>query len=293
MTDTPMPRPDEQLLRINGVQLCCHVLGDASAPPMLLIGGAENSMDWWDDDLCARLVAKGRRVIRYDLRDTGRSVTYPPGSPGYGFDDLVDDAAGVLDALADGSAHVVGISMGGEIAQRLAVHRPTYVRTLTLMATSPEGPSAPDLPPITDRLLAAMAEPAPDPDWSDRAAVIDHFVSALRRLTGSFPLDESRAATIAGRVFDRSTRLASGPNHYRIEGGTSVRPRLGEIAAPTLVVHGSEDPLFPIEHGKALRDEIPNARLFAFAGVGHELPPEPSWHILVPELLRHTADQHS
>src|SRR5918993_877307 len=97
-----------RIVRANGVALCVETFGDPAAPAILLIAGGASSMDWWDDELCERLAAGGRLVIRYDLRDTGQSVSYPPGAPGYRGRDLVEDAAGVLDALAIDRAHVVG-----------------------------------------------------------------------------------------------------------------------------------------------------------------------------------------
>jgi pimeloyl-ACP methyl ester carboxylesterase len=114
-----------------------ETFGDAGAPAILLISGAAASMDWWDAEFCRRLAAGGRFVIRYDHRDTGRSVGYPPGAPGYTGADLVGDAVGLIDALAGGRAHVVGLSMGGGIAQYLAIHHGDRVATLTLMSTSP------------------------------------------------------------------------------------------------------------------------------------------------------------
>src|SRR6185503_7311313 len=111
-----------------------------------------------------------------------RSVTYPPGEPGYGADDLVQDAVGVLDALDVASAHVVGISMGGGIAQMIALDHPDRVITLTLIATSPAGPGADDLPPVSTETVEFFSH-LPQPDWSDRASVVEHVVGVLRWFT--------------------------------------------------------------------------------------------------------------
>jgi pimeloyl-ACP methyl ester carboxylesterase len=141
------------VVHANGVALCAQTFGEAGDPPILLIGGAESSMDWWEDGFCERLAAGRRLVIRYDLRDTGQSITYEPGAPGYTGNDLVADALGVLDALEIDRAHVVGISMGGGIGQELALVHPSRVATLTLMSTSPVGsrdPGKPALPPMSE-----------------------------------------------------------------------------------------------------------------------------------------------
>src|SRR4051812_25270900 len=126
----------ETIVSANGVDLCVEALGDPAAPALLLVAGAAASMDLWDPAFCRRLADGGRFVVRYDHRDTGRSVTYPPGEPGYTADDLVEDAAGIIDVLAGGRAHLVGMSMGGGIAQTLAVRHPERVATLTLLSTS-------------------------------------------------------------------------------------------------------------------------------------------------------------
>ena len=126
---------------INGAELCVDTIGDPAHPAVLLIMGAAGSMDRWEQPFCERLVAAGRYVIRYDHRDTGGSTTYPPGKPGYTFDDLVADALGILDHLGVERAHLVGISMGGGIVQRIAVDHPERVLSVTLMSTSPAGPA--------------------------------------------------------------------------------------------------------------------------------------------------------
>ena len=278
----------EAMVRANGVDLCVETFGDPEAPAILLISGAAASMDWWDAEFCRGLAAGGRFVIRYDHRDTGRSVSYPPGAPGYTGPDLVGDAVGLIDALAGGRAHVVGLSMGGGIAQYLAVEHPDRVATLTLMSTSP-GP-ADDLPPMADRLEAAFADPAPEPDWTDRDAVVEHLVDGERPFAGPDSFDEAYAREVARRVVDRTVDPeSSAKNHWLVEGGQDTRPRLGEVTAPTLVIHGTEDPFFPPGHAVALAREIAGAELLLLDGVGHQAPPRSTWDIVVPAILRHTA----
>lgn len=275
------------MVRANGVDLCIETFGDDTSPAILLIGGAASSMDWWEDEFCERLVSGRRFVVRYDLRDTGRSVNYQAGAPRYSGADLVSDAVGLLDALEIERAHVVGISMGGGIAQRLARAHAGRVASLTLMSTSSGGS---DLPPMSDELASAFADPSPPPDWSDRAAVIDHVVDDLRLYEGSLPFDEAGSRTLVARIVDRTHDIeASMTNHWILEDGEPARARLGEITAPTLVLHGTEDPLFPIGHAEALAAEIPGARLLPLEGMGHQMPPRSRWDQVVGAILEHTG----
>lgn len=290
---TDQPRTAlEKTVHVNEVDLAVQAFGDPAAPPILLISGAEASMDWWDDDFTARLAASGRYVIRYDTRDTGRSTTFPVGEPTYTQEDLVADAVGVLDAYGLAAAHIVGISMGGGIAQRLGLDHPDRVLSLTLMSTSPGGPGGPDnpdLPPMAENLAKMFQEPAAPPDWSDRDAVIAYFLAGEHAFSGAIPVDEDRVRRTAGQAFDRSPVPAAASNHWMIEGGEPVRPRLGEITAPTLVLHGTEDPLFPYGHAEALAREIPGARLVPLPGVGHQMPPFEVWDTVITAIVRHTG----
>ncbi|MFI6323614.1 alpha/beta fold hydrolase [Nonomuraea sp. NPDC050556] len=272
-------------MHINDVELAVEAFGDQTDPTILLIGGAESAMDWWEDDFVARLAATGRHVIRYDTRDTGSSITYPVGEPGYTWDDLVADAVGILDAYGVAAAHIVGISMGGSLAQHLGVRHPDRVLTLTLISTSPGGPG---LPPMSDELKKRFHEPSPGPDWTDREAVIAYFLDGERTFAGTIPVDEARVRAIAGKVFDRSPDPAAASNHWVIEGGDAIRPRLGEITAPTLVLHGTADQLFPYGHAEALAREIPGATLIPLPGVGHQMPPFPVWDTVIKAITEHT-----
>jgi pimeloyl-ACP methyl ester carboxylesterase len=281
-------KSNERMVEVNGVELCAQTFGNADDPAVLLVMGLAASMLHWEDEFCERLAAGPRFVIRYDHRDTGRSVTYPPGAPGYTGDDLVADAAGLLDALGVGRAHVVGLSMGGAIAQLLALDYADRVASLTLISTSPG--TGDDLPGMSDELRAYFADPPPDPDWSDREAVIDYLVEDERLYAArSRPFEEAQRRELAGRIFDRATDIAASmKNHWALDGGESWRERLGEICARTLVLHGTEDPLFPIGHALALERAIPGARLIRLEPMGHELP-RAVWDMVVPEILRHTA----
>ncbi len=212
-----------KIVHANGVPLCAETFGDPADPAILLIMGAASSMLWWEEEFCERLAAGRRFVIRYDHRDTGQSVTYEPGAPAYTFADLVDDAVGLLDAFSLPRGHLVGMSMGGAIAQLAALDQPDRVASLTLISTSPAGPGEGDLPPMSDELRALYADAPGEPDWSDRDAVSDYFVAGARPLASEArPLDEPLWRSIARRDFDRSINIASMTNHFSTRRGRAV-----------------------------------------------------------------------
>jgi pimeloyl-ACP methyl ester carboxylesterase len=268
------------------VQLCVQTLGPAQAPALLLIAAATWSMDWWEDEFCRRLVGRGLRVVRYDQRDTGRSTSWPAGSPGYTGEDLVDDAVAVLDALHIDRAHVVGLSMGGGVAQRLALEHRERVATLTLISTTPIDPGIQGLPGPSAEVQATFAVESTEPDWTDREAAIDAIVAGERPYAGPDAFDEARLRALAGRVYDRTENMAASlTNHFMLEDDGLVDARLSRLQGlPTLVLHGTADPLFPLAHGRALAQAIPGARLVELEGVGHQLPPPSTWDVVIDQL---------
>ena len=273
-------------------ELCVEAIGDSAHPALLLIGAATWSMDWWEDGLCRRLADRGRLVVRYDQRDTGRSTSCPPGAPDYTGADLVSDAVAVLDGLGIVRAHVVGLSMGGGIAQYVALEHRNRLATLTLMSTSPIDPDIEGLPGMTQQLQATFAEASTEPDWHDRDAVLDHIVEGERPYAGPGHFDEPRLRAIAGRVFDRTNDIAASmTNHFLLDSDDPSDPRLSRLEGlPALVVHGTADPLFPLAHGRALADAIPGARFIELHDVGHQLPPPHTWERLIDTLIEHTAE---
>jgi pimeloyl-ACP methyl ester carboxylesterase len=283
----------QRIIDVNGVKLCVDTTGDAADPAILLIGGMGASMDWWEEEFCERLASGqgqgGRFVIRYDHRDTGRSVSYPAGAPGYTGADLAADAVGVLDAFGRRSAHLAGISMGGALAQQVALAHPDRVDSLMLISTSPAVPAGPgrsELPPMSEDLRAYFAAEV-KPDWAERAAVIDYLVGYERRLEGAEYFDEAHVRALVERIVDRTDDMAASmTNHALIERGEQARGPLDKIAASTLVIHGTADPLFPFGHGEALAREIPHAELMPLEGVGHQVPPRPWWTSVITAMLR-------
>lgn len=278
----------ERILRVDGVDLCAQSFGRRRDPAILLIHGAAASMLAWEDDFCLRLAAGRRFVIRYDHRDTGRSQSDPPGRPGYGMRDLVADALGLIPAFGLERAHLVGRSMGGGIAMAAALDAPSRVASLTLMATSPGGPG---LPPMSKEFLAFVGSPR-QPDWSDREAAVEHVLRMLKIMAaGSRHFDADAMRPLLALDLARTRNVASSQiNHFAMDVGEPMRSRLGEIRAPTLVIHGADDPVFPLGHARAMEREIPGARLLVLKETGH-LVPRAVWRVVVPAILAHTAQR--
>ncbi len=282
----------EQLVTVDGIELCLSTVGSPADPALLLIAGVAMSMDWWAVEFCEQLAAGGRFVIRYDHRDTGRSASWPPGAPDYTGDDLAADPLRVLDAVGVPSAHLVGVSMGGGIAQQIAAVHPERVRSLTLIATSPAGERrlTDELPGPETRLLDRWANPVQEPDWSDSPAVVDYLVEDFRLYAGSLGFDEDVTRRTAAVVVARTRDIhASTVNHAAAEAGSSSFS-MSDITAPTMVLHGTADPMVGYPHGQALAAEIAGARLIRLPGMGHEVPPPALWPVVVPAILAHTAD---
>ncbi|HZC13375.1 MAG TPA: alpha/beta fold hydrolase [Thermoleophilaceae bacterium] len=276
----------ERMVAVNGVELCTQSFGDSADSPILLVMGLGASMLWWEEGFC-RMLANGRRfVVRYDHRDTGRSVSYEPGRPGYRGADLVADAAGVLDAYGIPAAHVVGVSAGGALAQLLALDFPERVRSLTLISTSIAVSSDRALMPPTaefGRFVTTV-----EVDWSDPESVIEYLVDYWRVLAGEErPFDEAAFRALARRDVGRASDFRAAQNHDLLHDEGRSREPLSLISSPTLVIHGTADPMFPIGHGEALAEEIPDARLLRLEGAGHGVYGA-DWEAIVAAILEHT-----
>jgi pimeloyl-ACP methyl ester carboxylesterase len=277
----------ERMIEANGAELCTESFGRPADPPILLIMGIGASMLWWEEGFC-RLLAEGRRfVIRYDHRDTGRSVTYEPGRPEYTGADLIADAVGVLDAYGVAAAHLVGVSAGGAFAQLLALAYPDRVLSLVLISTSPAAPGERGLPAATERYQQFLASASVE--WSDERSAITYLVDYARALAGGArPFDEAATHALVRRDVERAHNIAASENHGMLAEGEVSRRPLSSIAVPTLVIHGTEDPMFPLAHGEALAREIRGARLLTLEGAGHGVE-RADWEKIARAILAHTG----
>jgi pimeloyl-ACP methyl ester carboxylesterase len=277
----------ERIIEANGVALCTEPFGDAADPPILLIMGIGGSMLWWDEEFCRMLADGGRFVIRYDHRDTGRSITYEPGHPGYNGGDLVADAAGVLDAYGLAAAHVVGVSAGGAFAQLMALDLADRVLSLVLISTTPATSGDRGLPGPTGEFGRFVT--TAEVDWSDPESVVEYLVGYSRVLNGNQRgFDEPAFREFVRRDVEHASSLAALQNHNAIADDGRSREPLASITAPTLVIHGTADPMFPLAHGEALAAEVPGATLLALAGAGHGVD-KADWETIVAAVLEHTG----
>ena len=259
----------------NGVALGIESFGEDDAPLVLLAGGT--TMLSWPAALCEHLAAGGRRVVRYDLRDSGESTTANPDAPAYTLRDLAADAAALAAALGGGPAHLAGIGLGGMVAQVAALDHPGAFSALTLASTRAVGPGPPDDDlPDHDEATMRRAFALPMPDWTDREAV-GEFAAARAEIRGDDPV---AARAIAARIWDRTPSTAPpvqmanqmGMVFSKLDCKPRWRERLPEIEVPTLVVHGRRDPFFPLGHGEAIAREIPTARLLVLERAATAIP---------------------
>ena len=288
-----------QLARTNGIELCYEIFGDAEAEPMLLIMGLGAQMIHWDDDFCRQLAARGFRVIRFDNRDIGKSsklsggkrltavellklkfLKIPVAAP-YKLSDMAQDVIGLMDTLRIKSAHLVGASMGGMIAQEIAITFPERVRSLTsIMSTT----GNPKIRPPTREASAILMAPPP----ATKEEYFVRFAQTWKVLrAGSFPEDEALDRSRAERTFERGLNPAGVGRQLRaILASGSRKERLRSVKAPTLVIHGTVDPLVRPEGGKDTAASIPGAKLLMVKGMGHALP-IPMWPQIIDAIDKH------
>nr|WP_308128935.1 alpha/beta fold hydrolase [Actinoplanes polyasparticus] len=265
------------------LRLWTERIGDLACPAVLLIAGASAQGYTMPDALVARLVDRGAQVIRYDHRDTGRSSTVDYDQDPYGLTELAGDAVAVLDAYGVESAHIVGGSMGGMIAQWLGLHEPARVRSLTLLSTSPVGidPASSPLPPPAPHFLRHEAGPPG----------VESDVVLFRLMNGDVrPFDEPATRAMLERCWARAADPSAAANHGRVAQRMTpdLQVPLSTITAPTLVVHGDQDPIYSPAHGEALAAAIPGARFELVPGMGHVyLSPG------LPELLADLVPVHT
>lgn len=269
----------------NGIRIEYDTFGDSSFPALLLIAGNGAQMIFWDAEFCELLAETGLFVIRFDNRDAGLSTKFDEaGIPdimalikaamegkavesAYSLDDMADDAVALLDALNIEKAHICGLSMGGMIAQVISYRHPGHVLSLTSIMSCTGNPDTPQGKP---EAIAAVVAPAPE----GREAYIEHNVNTWRKVwSPGFPFEEERARAFMEKSYDRSyyPQGMARQNAALLANGDR-RPSLSTIKVPTLVIHGADDPLIPVEAGKDTARSIPGASLLIIDGMGHDMP---------------------
>jgi len=277
----------------NGIEIEYDMFGNPEAAPLLLVMGLGAQMTSWDEAFCDQLAARGFYVIRYDNRDSGLSTKMEEagepdvmaavagqGNPAYTLDDLADDAVGLLDALGIGAAHVVGASMGGFIAQLIAINHPDRVLSLTSIMSGPGGHDTVAPWPEGAEVLTRVSP-------ETREGRIEHGLWIRRVLTGpGNPFDEAAELRRTTRAVDRSYYPpGTGRQLVAIFAAHSRLERLAQVMVPALVVHGVDDPLVPVENGRRVAAAVPGASLLEFEGMGHNMP-ERFW----PQILDAISD---
>jgi pimeloyl-ACP methyl ester carboxylesterase len=286
----------EQTAGVNGIELAYETIGDPANPPLLLVMGLGMQLIHWDRELCDQLAERGFWVIRFDNRDSGRSTKVDAPVPNirramvglhvdapYRLKDMADDAVGLLDHLGIEAAHVVGASMGGMIAQELAIRHPDRVLSLTsIMSTT--GDRRVGLPKL--RVLGVLLRQAPH----DREGFIDHFVRTFRMIgSRGYPYDEERVRELAAATYERDhSRAGTGRQLAAILTSGNRTEGLRSLRIPVTVIHGRQDPLVPLRGGKATARAVPDARFIEIPGMGHDLP-EQTWPTVIDAIAETAA----
>ncbi len=287
--------------KANGIEIEYETFGDRSGRPILLIMGLGGQLTGWSEEVLEQFVDEGHFVIVFDNRDTGLSSKMEEaGVPDivgamsalmkgekiqtlYTLYDMGDDAVGLLDALGIKKAHICGISMGGAIAQTIGISHPSRVSSLMLIY-SPTG--NPNLPQAKPEIMSLLMQPP----VTERNAYIEQMINTFRIISGSgFPLEEEGVRQSFARGYDRSYYPEGvGRNLLAILASGYRRSALPSVTAPTLVIHGDEDPLVPVENGRDAAAAIPGAELMIIKGMGHYLPYRGPWPQIVKAISAHT-----
>ena len=291
----------------NGIEIAYDDRGGANDPVILLIMGLATQMIAWPEAFCDGLAARGFRVIRFDNRDVGLSTKFDSAPPidlaaimqsatagrkistPYDLTDMAKDAVGLMDRLSIGKAHVVGASMGGMIAQIVAGQYPERVRSLVSVMSSSGDPKLPQAKP---EAMSAIMQPRPP--GSDRELAVQHGMKIYRAIgSPGFPTSEEELRAKVGAAFDRSYYpVGIGRQFAAILANGSRVEMLRRISVPTLVLHGADDPLVPVEAGRHTAAQIPGSKLTIIPGMGHDIPTSLT-PILVNAIAAHceAADQ--
>jgi pimeloyl-ACP methyl ester carboxylesterase len=281
----------------NSIQIEYETFGNPKSPPLLLIIGFGAQLIFWDNELCEQLAQRGHYVIRFDNRDVGLSSKLEEaGIPDIGalmrgeaidspytIEDMADDAVGLLDALGIDKAHICGMSMGGMIAQAVVINHPQRVLSLISIYSTTGNP---ELPPPTEEAMSILLTPPPE----EREANIEHNIKVFRTITGpGFPFDEEWHRKLATQAYDRAFYLPGVARQFvAIFTQKNRKPALTSVTVPTLVIHGTDDPLVPFECGKDTAEAVPEAELKIIKGMGHDLPHSGAWPQIIDAIVDHT-----
>jgi pimeloyl-ACP methyl ester carboxylesterase len=283
----------------NGIQIEYETFGDRASPALLLIAGNGAQLNFWNAGFCELLSKEGFFVIRFDNRDAGLSTKFgkagipdmmamikdamagKPVDSAYSLDDMADDAVGLLQALGIRKAHICGASMGGMIAQVVTYRHPEHVLSLTSIMSNTGNP---DMPQGKPEAIAAVVAPPPE----EREAYIEHNLNVWRKIwSPGFPFEEKRAREFIEQSYDRSYYpQGMARQNAAVMACGDRRPSLASIKVPTLVIHGSGDPLIPVESGKETAQAIPGANLLIIEGMGHDMP-KGAWPEIASAIARH------
>lgn len=290
----------------NGIQIEYETFGEPASPPLLLIIGLAGQLIFWDEELCEQLAQQGHYVIRFDNRDVGLSTKFEEAgvpdivqtietlmqgetvNPAYTMEDMANDAVGLLDALGIEKAHICGMSMGGMIAQTIAINHPQRILSLISIYSHTGNPELPQPKPEAMKFLLT-----PPPE--DREANIEHTLKLFRTISGSgFPLDEDWIRKVAGQAYDRAFYPQGVDRQFvAILTQKNRKPELGSVSVPTLVIHGADDPLVPVEGGKDTAEAVPGSELIIIDGMGHDLPHGGAWPQIIDAIVDHTQKAYT
>jgi pimeloyl-ACP methyl ester carboxylesterase len=285
----------------NGIQIEYETFGESTSPALLLIIGITGQLTFWDEMLCRQLARHGHYVIRFDNRDAGlSSIIVEAGvpdimqtiknqmkgetiTPPYTIEDMADDAVGLLDALRIEKAHICGMSMGGMIAQTIAINYPMRVISLISIYSRTGDPEEPQPKPKAREFLLA-------PSIEGREAYIDHNIKFFSTISGpGFPYDEEWLRNFIAQSYDRAYNPEGTARQLvAILAQKNRRPELESLSTPALVIHGTDDPLILLECGKNTAADIPGAELMIIDGMGHDLPHGGAWPQIIDAIVDHT-----
>jgi pimeloyl-ACP methyl ester carboxylesterase len=269
-----------RVVQSGSAQIHAEAMGDPRDSCVILVMGAQASSLCWPQDFCDALVRRKRYVLRFDHRDTGLSTQYPIGAPPYSADDLADDVVAVLDAFSVKRAQLVGVSMGGMIGQIAGLKYPERFTELFILSAMPLSEHDDEGLPGPSDAFVKIAKRGEKVDMNDRGQAVSYMVDFGRVLAVTDDdFDEAATRALVERDFDRSGGYAHGNNHYKAQGGEAWAKQLPQLKVPLTVLHGRLDPLFPIEHGRALARAVPGAKFVELPG-GHGLGPSAAMPLL-------------